>query len=328
MPDALAVADRYLRTVAGTLQVAGVSTLTADASDRRYVRVRLVDGRSLVLAVHGGPIDFETLPFANVSRLLSEIGIPVPAILGHADDLGVVALDDLGDVTLQTALDTATPAERRSLYRDAVDLIVRIQRGGAQVAPGEYLPYRAAFDVPKLVWELRFFVQHFLEGHRRAVLPSAIAHALDEEWTTLAGTLAAEARVVCHRDYHARNLMYHEGRLHLIDFQDARMGPDTYDLVSLLRDCYVDLPQAERDALIEQFANAVGHGDLPRFMERFDMMSVQRHLKALGTFGFQAAARDNPSYLRYVPRTIGYLRDVFSRRPRFSRLAGMLEPWL
>src|SRR4026209_2818388 len=122
--------------------------------------------------------------------------------------------------------------------------------------------------------------------------------------------------------------MLHEGRLYIIDFQDARMGPDTYDLVSLLRDSYVDCTESQVDELIAYFlalrGQAAGSSDGPRFRERFDVMALQRNLKALGTFGFQAATRVNPVYIQYMPRTLEYARLNLGRHPRFGRLRELL----
>jgi aminoglycoside/choline kinase family phosphotransferase len=116
--------------------------------------------------------------------------------------------------------------------------------------------------------------------------------------------------------------------LYVIDFQDARMGPDTYDLVSLLRDSYVDLPDALVEPLIATFASAVGARDLQAFREQFDVMAMQRNLKALGTFGYQAVTRANPVYAQYVPRTLRYVRDNLTRRRRFDRLGEILTDML
>jgi len=196
-----------------------------------------------------------------------------------------------------------------------------------------YLPYGMAFDVDKLMWELRFFVKHFLEGYRGAVLQNETA-ALDEEFMAVADELAQDARVLCHRDYHSRNLMLHEGQLHIIDFQDARMGPDTYDLVSLLRDSYVDFTEDQVEELIAYFL-ALRDGDragglrveaeeAAEFRRRFDLMALQRNLKALGTFGFQTTARGNPVYIQYIPRTLNYARSNLNRYPRFGRLHELL----
>jgi aminoglycoside/choline kinase family phosphotransferase len=300
-----------------------VVALTGDASDRRYFRVIDPGGSSTVLALHAGPIDFKTLPFANVAGLLQQIPLPVPAILGHSDELGLVALQDLGDVTLQAHLGAATPGEHRALYREAVALIELMQRRGAELRDERYLPYRMAFDVEKLTWELNFFVRHFLERYRGVALHDHERQTLDEEWTPIATELASEPHVLCHRDYHSRNLMIHDGKLYVIDFQDARLGPNTYDLVSLLRDSYVDTNDQELDDLIAYFL-ALSGGSAPEFRRRFDLMAMQRNLKALGTFGYQTVTRENPVYIQYIPRTLRYLRTNLLKYPRFSRLHGLL----
>jgi aminoglycoside/choline kinase family phosphotransferase len=257
--------------------------------------------------------------------------VPVPAIHGHSDALGIIALQDLGDVTLQAHLGTASPAEHAALYRQAVALIETLQRRGAELATPGRGPYAIAFDIEKLTWELQFFARHFLEAYRGAVFTAAARSALDEEFAALAGELAAEPRVLCHRDYHSRNLMLHDGVLHIIDFQDARMGPDTYDLVSLLRDSYVDFSEQQVEELIAFFLALRGRrtpgpadGEAQEFRRRFDLMALQRNLKALGTFGFQTTARANPVYIQYIPRTLSYVRVNMERYPRFGRLREIL----
>src|SRR5262249_46295758 len=161
---------------------------------------------SIVLALHAGAIDFASLPFANVSELMQQLPLPVPAILGHSDPLGIVALQDLGDLTLQAHLGAAPAAEHAALYRQAIAFIELLHRRGAEVASRRYLPYGIAFDVEKLSWELDFFTRHFIEGYRGAQIAAADRPALADEWSTIVQELAAEPRVLCHRDYHSRNL--------------------------------------------------------------------------------------------------------------------------
>jgi aminoglycoside/choline kinase family phosphotransferase len=270
----------------------------------------------------------------NVDRLMAAMPVPVPRILGHSNALGVIALEDLGDVTLQAHLGAASPSEHDALYREAVALIQTLQQRGAELTSNEYLPYRIAFDVEKLTWELQFFLKHFLEGYRGVSLTPPVRAGLTEEFAVIAEELASEPRVLCHRDYHSRNLMLHEGRLYIIDFQDARMGPDTYDLVSLLRDSYVDFSDAQVEALIAFFLapRMTGAADpratLADFRRRFDLMAVQRNLKALGTFGYQTLTRNNTVYIQYMPRTLRYVRANLERYPRFGRLRDLLSAHL
>jgi aminoglycoside/choline kinase family phosphotransferase len=327
--------DGYLRENGLDGWATKVVPLTGDASDRRYFRVVGQDGPSIVLALHTGPIEFASLPFANVLGLLKEVPLPVPEMLGHSDGLGILALEDLGDVTLQAHLGASTATAHAALYRQAVAFIELLQRRGSEIEPGGYVPYRVAFDVEKLTWELDFFVKHFLEGYRGAVLTADQRAALAALWASIAGELASEPHVLCHRDYHSRNLMLHAGSLYIIDFQDARMGPDTYDLVSLLRDSYVDLDDREVDELIAYFLALKGRGDAPdaerasvEFRRRFDLMAVQRNLKALGTFGYQTMTRQNPVYIQYIPRTLRHLRTNLDKYPRFSELRTLLAEHL
>jgi aminoglycoside/choline kinase family phosphotransferase len=324
------VPDTRLPTgITGYLQrhrigAARVVPLTGDASDRRYFRVMPRSGSSFVLALYAAPFDYATLPFVNVTALFEALPLPVPRLLGEAGDLGVLALQDLGDVTLQAQLGAASADERDRWYAHAADLLVTLQRRGRELADPRYVPYGIAFDVEKLTWEMDFFTRHFLEAYRGVDLAPATRDALRDALSTIVEALAAEPRVLCHRDYHSRNLMLAGDALYVIDFQDARMGPDTYDLVSLLRDSYVDLPDALVDRVMTTFASAIGARDLDAFRDRFDLMAMQRNLKALGTFGYQAVTRANPVYAQYVPRTLRYVRDNLVRRRRFDRLGEIL----
>jgi aminoglycoside/choline kinase family phosphotransferase len=327
MPEAPAAVAEYLSRA----RIAGarVVPLTGDASDRKYFRILPPDGAPVVLAVHAAPFEFASLPFVRTAALFTAMPVPVPRILGHAEDVGVLALQDLGDVTLQAHLGAATPARHASLYRRAVALIEIIQRRGAALASPEFPAYGIAFDVEKLGWEMDFFVKHFLEAYRGVALAPAARAALRQELALLVEELAAEPRVLCHRDYHSRNLMLHGDELCIIDFQDARMGPDTYDLASLLRDSYVDLPEASVDELIAYFlALQQRPAAQAEFRRRFDLMALQRNLKALGTFGYQTTARQNPVYIQYMPRTLSYVAGHLRKHARFARLAELLAPHL
>jgi aminoglycoside/choline kinase family phosphotransferase len=306
-----------------------VVPLTPDASDRRYFRILLPGSTSIVLSLYSAPFEVRTLPFVNVATLMAKMPVPIPEVVGHADDLGVLALQDLGDVTLQAHLGASSPAEHAALYRQAVALIATLQKRGEQLASPEYLPYGISFDVEKLTWELDFFTKHFLEAYRGVTLKDSERATLREEFAGIVRELASEPRVLCHRDYHSRNLMLRDGQLYIIDFQDARMGPDTYDLVSLLRDSYVDLPDETVNELIAYFLALKGvTGEDRDFRRRFDVMALQRNLKALGTFGYQTTARRNPVYIQYIPRTLRYVRDNLDHQPRFGPLRRLLAAYV
>ena len=186
--------DRYLDRSGLSASNPRIVPLTPDASDRRYFRLLMSEAPSIVLSLYSAPFDVTTLPFVNVATLMARMPVPIPAVLGHADDLGVLALQDLGDVTLQAHLGAASPAHHAALYRQAVALIATLQRRGAELASPEFLPYGIAFDVEKLTWELEFFTKHFLEAYRGITLADGARAALRAEFAGIVEELAAEPR--------------------------------------------------------------------------------------------------------------------------------------
>jgi aminoglycoside/choline kinase family phosphotransferase len=296
-----------------------VLPLSGDASTRRYYRLSGLPGTQ-ILSLHLEPFDPEQLPFTVMRNLIAGWGIPVPKILDQDGARGILVLEDLGDVTLQEALRGASASQREEFYRTAVDQVVTLQREASR-GPQRAPCFQVAFDIEKLSWELHYFLVHFLEGHRGADLSVEDRSVLAESFHRLSEEIGSWPRVLCHRDYHSRNLMVHGDRLVWIDFQDARMGPATYDLVSLLRDSYVDVEedfQAERAEEFRQKALPGEHREI--FARRFDLMSVQRNLKALGTFGYQASVKGNRVYLPYIPRTLAGARRNLSRHPELRPL--------
>ncbi len=299
---------------------AEVRPLSGDASTRRYYRLA-APGRSFVLALYPEPFAPAELSYLTVHALFEAYALPVPATEDVDGGRGVVLQQDLGDRTLQEALRAGAPDSRRdALYREAVDEIAQLQLRSL-AGPQKADCFRIAFDIEKLSWELHYFLKHFVEGYLGADLSVEDRAVLSESFHQLSQEIASWPRVLCHRDYHSRNLMLHGERLYWIDFQDARMGPATYDLASLLRDAYVDVPEGLREELKERLRQKA-LPDEPRevYGRRFDLMCVQRNLKTLGTFGFMATVRQNPIYLQYIPRTLEHARHNLSRYPELERL--------
>jgi aminoglycoside/choline kinase family phosphotransferase len=296
-----------------------VVPLSGDASTRRYYRLREGDSTS-ILSLHVEAFEPDQQPFIVLRQLMAAWGLPVPLILDVDGPRGVLRLEDLGDLTLQEALRAASPAQREEFYRQAVDQLVTLQREAAR-GPQRAACFQIAFDIEKLSWELHYFLKHFLEGHRGANLSVEDRSVLSECFHRLCEEIASWPRVLCHRDYHSRNLMVHGEALFWIDFQDARMGPATYDLVSLLRDSYVEVEEEFLEERIEEFRQKALPGEAREvFRRRFDLMSVQRNLKALGTFGYQASVKGNRVYLPYIPRTLANARRNLSRHPQLAGL--------
>jgi aminoglycoside/choline kinase family phosphotransferase len=293
--------------------------LAGDASTRRYFRL-LHGGRAAVIAVYPEPLQAEDNPFVVVRHLMAGWNIPVPEIVAEDGPRGILLLQDLGDLTLQEQLKTCDEGTRTELYRQALDHLVLLQREslrGAQRA----VCFQIAFDFEKLAWELHFFWKNFLEGYRGCDLSVEDRVSIAEGFHRLCAEIASWPRVLTHRDLHSRNLMWHQEELYWIDFQDARMGPATYDLASLLRDSYVDLPEELVEELAEEFRQrAVPDESRDSFHRRLELMSIQRNLKALGTFGYQAAVKGNRVYLPYIPRTLANARRNLVRYPELSGL--------
>ena len=293
--------------------------LAGDASTRRYYRLLHEEGHA-VIAVHPEPIEPEQHPFVLVRHLMAGWGIPVPEILAVDGERGVLLLEDLGDLTLQEQLKRVGEGPRTELYRQALDQLVRLQGESAR-GPQRALCFQIAFDFEKLSWELHFFWKHFLESYRKQVLSVEDRASIADGFHRLCAEIASWPRVLTHRDFHSRNLMRHQGTLFWIDFQDARMGPATYDLASLLRDSYVDLDEEFVAERAEEFRQRAVPGESrDTFRRRFDLMSIQRNLKALGTFGYMAAVRGSRVYLPYIPRTLANARRNLARYPELSGL--------
>ena len=278
--------SEYLRTHKKEDATLAAAALSGDASTRRYFRLTPREGATTIVALYPDPFDAMATPFYTVGQALIQMGLPVPKLLDHDGPLGVYEQEDLGDLTLQHVLVDASPQKKVDLYREAIDEIVTAQRAAPKV-PQRSVCFQTAFDIEKLSWELHYFEKHFLELHRRADLSVEDRSKLAEGFHSLAAQIASWPRVLCHRDYHSRNLMQHDGRLYWIDYQDARMGPATYDLASLLRDSYVNLDEEFVKDRAEEFRQK-GAPDETRetFQQRFELMSIQRNLKALGTFGY------------------------------------------
>jgi aminoglycoside/choline kinase family phosphotransferase len=314
-----------------------VIPLRGDASDRQYYRLRFpspIDGLTSLVLMHLSQLyTAGELPFVNVQRYLALKGLSVPHL--YADDAvhGFVVLEDLGDVTLECASQNASQEQIGQWYRQALDMLLTMQNPESQAPRASCVAFRLAFDVDKFMWELDFFLTHMVQGLCGQRLTMAEETALRGQFWKLAADLARQPRVLTHRDYHSRNLMLHEGHLRVIDFQDARLGPCHYDLASLLYDAYVVLPSELRSELLDYYLDGKDSMDgypanRDTFLHIFDYMCLQRHLKALGTFGFQIAVKHNTRYAAAIPVTLGYVQRHLAGHPELHQLKDLLETYL
>jgi N-acetylmuramate 1-kinase len=304
-----------------------VVRLMGDASTRTYFRVQYESGGSLILMLYPNPGEQEEAGFLEVQGFLESLGLPVPRVLDVYPDRGAVVLEDLGDNLLESAIACGDQHLTRNLYEQAVDVLLRMRRATEGMRSG-CGAFTLAFDEQKLMQEMEFFLTHFVHGLCRAKLSPASLGTLRDFFLYMCSILAAEPRIFTHRDYHSRNLILHNERLIMIDFQDARMGPAQYDLASLLRDSYVTLPDDLVQGLLNRYAQETltePRDSIERFRYVFDLMSLQRNIKALGTFGYQVSVRGSHRYLSSIPRTGAYIAGNIGKYREFSRFRSAVE---
>lgn len=309
-----------------------VTTASADASFRRYFRVSR-QGQTWI-AMDAPPGKEDMGPYIRVSAMLVEVGVNAPKVLHRDEANGFLLNTDLGSQTYLAALDAGADAEW--LYREAIDALVAIQAGARQHA-AQLPPY----DDALLRREMGLFPEWFCEKHLGLQLSAAELEGIASTFDTLVAEVLQQPRVFVHRDYHSRNLMVTDGVSHargghganpgILDFQDAVLGPVTYDLVSLLRDSYVQWPIERIHAWIEYFrATAQRSGvdvgtNAAQFQRWFDLMGLQRQLKVLGIFA-RLYHRDGKSgYLKDLPRTLSYVRQVVKNYSDLEFLATFIE---
>ena len=296
---------------------------SSDASFRRYFRVTH-EGASYIV-MDAPPEREDTRAFVTVDRLLFDVGLNVPEIIDENPGEGYLLLGDLGD---RLYLDELNEDTVERLYGDALAALAAIQicRPGAGVLP----PY----DRELLMKEMHLFRDWLVGTHLGMEFPEADARMLSSTFEQLAENALAQPQVVVHRDYHSRNLMITgSNNPGIIDFQDAVIGPVTYDLVSLLRDCYIRWPRerVEEWALgYQALALQSGilreeHEDPEQFLSWFDLMGVQRHLKAAGIFARLNHRDGKPAYLADIPRTLGYVVDVAGRHTGLGWLGELVS---
>ncbi len=303
-------------TVATSLRPA-----SADASFRRYFRVDTPDGQTLIV-MDAPPPQEDVRPFVKVAELFSATGVSVPAILAQDTERGFLLLSDLGSTTY---LQQLSPDTAHKLYIDAIDALILLQvQSRAGVLP--------VYDRELLHRELMLFPDWYITRHLKATLTDAQTADLNRVFDVLLANNLAQAPVYVHRDYHSRNLMVmSKGNPGILDFQDAVYGPITYDLVSLLRDAYIQWDEElVLDWVIRYWERArraglpVSH-DVDAFYRDFEFMGLQRHLKVLGIFARLYHRDGKDGYLNDMPMVMDYTRKTAYRYKEFSPLIRLLD---
>jgi aminoglycoside/choline kinase family phosphotransferase len=291
---------------------------SSDASFRRYFRVKSSAGQFIVM---DAPPEKENIePFIRIAGLLACSRVNVPAIFQQNLADGFLLLEDFGS---QCFLDLLNANNATDLYQSAFDTLFKLQINTAIENCG-----LASYNAPLLQRELGIFEDWFLKQLLDIQIPPT-------QWETMRAILvnsALEQPLTCvHRDYHSRNLMFLDADSPgVIDFQDAVIGPITYDLVSLLRDCYIAWPQQQVEQWMTQYYQRLMKAELiscdpAQFKRWFDLMGLQRHLKAIGIFSRLHLRDGKSNYLNDIPRTLSYVATVCATYPEFDEFHNFLQ---
>ena len=328
-------------------RVEEVRPLAGDASTRSYVRARTSGGEApptvvvMLLADRGLSISSDELavlpetselPFVNVHRFLSRIGLDVPQIYTDASSEGLVLLEDVGDTALRDAVAGAGEARTEALYRAAIEALLHLQIEGTRRRDEDCIAFHQAFDERLYLWEFEHFIEYGIE-HRLGPLPAPAAASLRQSFARMAARLDAQPRFLNHRDYHSWNLFVQDGHIRVIDFQDALLATAPYDLATLLgdRDTPTIVSPAMEARLLDHYrtrwADLGGSPWDPRqFEEVYRLCALQKALKVVGRFHYLHLVKGKSAYLRYLPPTVGQVRRLLALMPEWSAVEEILAP--
>ena len=307
---------------------AQMETVSGDASFRRYFRLNFAqnDEQKSWIAVDAPPEHENSRQFVDIAKSWSRAGVKVPTVLAFDETNGFMLLEDFGDTLLHPEL-TTEAADR--LYKLSMDSLIELQ----QLTRTNNIPL---YDRPLLDREMALFSDWLCEKHLELALSENDKAMLVKVFDTLAQSALAQPQVVVHRDYHSRNLMvckaspphHNDDFIGIIDFQDAVYGALTYDLVSLLKDCYIQWPREQVLAWLDYFhlnSEPAAALSQPQLIRDFDLMGMQRHLKAAGIFARLSIRDGKHDYLNDVPRTCDYLLQASRLYPEFAEFSLWLE---
>jgi len=303
----------------GEAPVVALTPASSDASFRRYFRWETPD-RSFIL-MDAPPPQENCRPFVNIAAMLSEAGVHVPEILAADLDQGFLLLSDLGR---QTYLDVIDADNANRLFADAIDALLTFQ---ANAVPTD-LP---AYDEALLRRELQLFPEWYVQRHLGHTLTAEEQQLWDRSCRVLIDSALAQPTVLVHRDYMPRNLMVSQPNPGVLDFQDAVVGPVTYDVTSLFKDAFLSWPEERVLGWLQGYWEAARGKGIPVqesfevFHRASDLMGVQRHLKVIGIFARICHRDGKPRYLGDVPRFFAYLDTVLARRPELADLKQLLQ---
>ncbi len=305
-----------------------IESLQGDASERKFYRIKNEANNSIVLIINNEPFDKDSFPYLIQQRLFKDLGIPVAEVYYADEKKGYIIIEDLGDSTLQSILKNLSHKEKKEIYLKAIDILIKFHHIEEHYKKNHSLAFQLEFDTKKFFDELIFFYDNFFYRMLKLNIPNEREQKIKKYFLEIASYLSRRPKILTHRDYHSRNIMVKNYQLFIIDFQDARMGPKTYDIISLLRDSYVEIEEGLRAELLKYFLSEAEIGKEEELEKELVYMGIQRNLKALGTFAYQYCEKGNGNYLKYIPRTIKYIKENLSALSELKGFKGALLPYL
>jgi aminoglycoside/choline kinase family phosphotransferase len=301
--------------------------LAGDASNRRYFRV-IKEQQSWVLMAWE-PFEPETYPFLSVLNHFKKNQVSVPEVVAMDPGLGLILLEDLGDLTLERKFWESQNQEHViPFYQMAIDELIKIHFHATQDR-SPCTAHTIQFDTAKLLWEMNYGKDNLLKGICQFPFSEEADKELTAVFTDICETLHQEPKYIAHRDYHSRNLMIKLDEIRVIDFQDARLGPVQYDLVSLFKDSYVSLNEETSKILIEDYLIKASDY-LPENFSRehfhhiYEIQSVQRCFKACGSFSSFYMQRKDTRYLKYIGPTLRRVLKSLNEFPKYKIFSDIL----
>ena len=304
-----------------------IAVASADASFRRYFRVTSDSGATAIVMDAPPPLE-DVRPFLNISKLLDDGGVNVPQRFAADEGRGFLLLGDMGGTTYLSALTTAQPADPQPLFADAISTLVRLQ----QIDPARAKMPLAHYDAALLRREINLFPEWYLDRHVGVALSDDQKNALERVYALLIASALGQPTVLVHRDYMPRNLMVTSARNPgVLDYQDAVVGPISYDVASLMRDAFLSWEEPSIIDWAARYWSQARKAGLPvredfsEFYREMEWMGLQRHLKVLGIFARINYRDGKPKYLADTPRFVQYVRHVASRYNAFAPLLHLFD---
>ncbi len=310
-----------------------IFALAGDASSRRYFRV-VAENDSWVLMDWDPFVDDGNYPFLNVLDHFAKNHVQVPNVIAKSPAEGLVMLEDLGDLTLERKFwENQNQELILPFYKLTIDELLKIHYE-ASADRSDCVAFKVAFDTDKLLWEMNYGREHLLVKLCDIKFSSKVTSEIDKVFLNICETLHAEPKFIAHRDYHSRNVMIKLGKMRVIDFQDARMGAIQYDLVSLLRDSYVDMDASIEQQLIDYYLagrmqvakkNNLAQISRSEFDHVYEIQTIQRCFKACGSFSSFYNMRQDTRYLKYIHNTLLRVRSSLEKFHEYKLFLDILN---